>query len=53
VKAGLQDCSRRSIDEANTLRDNPLSYRLSCITTVYGDVTVEVQTPVGASQWTR
>jgi ferredoxin len=53
VRDGLDNCSRRSIDEASTLRENPASYRLSCITLVYGDVTVEVQSPVGAAQWTR
>lgn len=50
---GEEFCSRRSIDEASTLRENPSSYRLSCVTDVYGDITVEVQVPVGKSQWTR
>ncbi|KAG8458819.1 hypothetical protein KFE25_005246 [Diacronema lutheri] len=53
VTAGLDACSRRSIDESSTLRENPPSYRLSCITQVHGDITVAVQTPVGAAQWTR
>lgn len=53
VQQGLDACSRRSIDEASTLRENPPTYRLSCITQVYGDITVEVQSPVGAAQWTR
>ena len=43
----------KSMDEASTLRDNPDSYRLSCVTDVYGDITVKVQGPVGAAQWTR
>lgn len=53
VQQGLDGCSRRSVDEASTLRENPLTYRLSCITQVYGDITVEVQSPVGSAQWTR
>ena len=53
IKQGLESCTRRSLDEEATLRENPDSYRLSCITSVYGDVTVEVQGPVGAAQWTR
>lgn len=50
---GEEWCSRRSIDEASTLRENPPSYRLSCVTDVYGDITVEVQTAIGKAQWTR
>lgn len=54
VVEGLEYCSRKSVDEASTLRENPESYRLSCITTVHGGrVTVAVQTPVQAAQWTR
>lgn len=53
IMDGLGNCSRRGIDEASTLRENPLDYRLSCVTDVYGDVTVRVQGKVGAAQWTR
>jgi hypothetical protein len=53
IQEGLGSCTRRSLDEEAVLRENPDSYRLSCITTVYGDVTVQVQGPVGAAQWTR
>lgn len=53
IKEGLESCTRRSLDEEATLRENPESYRLSCITSIYGDVTVQVQGPVGAAQWTR
>ena len=53
VTAGLQGCSRRDLSEEAVLRENPESYRLSCVTAVYKDVVVKVQTPVGAAQWTR
>ena len=53
VLKNMEGCTRRSLDEEATLRENPASYRLSCITSVYEDVTVEVQGPVGAAQWTR
>lgn len=53
VKEGLESCSRRALDEESVLRENPDSHRLSCVTSVYGDVTVEVQGAVGAAQWTR
>lgn len=53
VQSGLKDCSRRALDEDMVLAENPDSYRLSCVTSVYGDVTVEVQGAVGAAQWTR
>jgi hypothetical protein len=43
----MDGCTRRSLDEEATLRENPPSYRLSCITSVYEDITVEVQGPVG------
>lgn len=43
----MEGCTRRSLDEEATLRENPPSYRLSCITSVYEDITVEVQGPVG------
>jgi hypothetical protein len=41
------------MDEASTLRENPDSYRLSCVTFAYGDVTVETFPPINAAQWTR
>jgi len=53
IMDGASACSRRALDEEATLRENPESYRLSCVTSVYGDVTVKVQGPVGAAQWTR
>lgn len=53
IVKNMEGCTRRSLDEEATLRENPASYRLSCITSVYEDVTVEVQGPVGAAQWTR
>lgn len=53
VVEGLDQCSRRSLDEEMVLRENPETYRLACITSVYGNVTVKVQSPVGAAQWTR
>ena len=45
--------NRKSMDEASTLRENPESYRLSCVTFAYGDVTVETFPPINAAQWTR
>ena len=53
VMKGNNNCSRRALDEEAVLRENPETYRLSCVTSVYGDVTVEVQSPVQAAQWTR
>jgi ferredoxin len=53
VKDGLENCSRKALDEEVVLRENPNTYRLSCVTSIYGDVTVQVQGPVGAAQWTR
>lgn len=53
VSNGAQNTNRKSIDEISTLRENPESYRLSCITFAYGDVTVETFPPVNAAQWTR
>lgn len=53
IADGAPNTNRKSMDEASTLRDNPDSYRLSCVTFAYGDVTVETFPPVGASQWTR
>mmetsp|Transcript_14852 Transcript_14852/g.26573 ORF Transcript_14852/g.26573 Transcript_14852/m.26573 type:complete len:333 (-) Transcript_14852:8-1006(-) len=45
--------NRKSLDEASTLRENPESYRLSCVTFAYGDITVETFPPIEAAQWTR
>lgn len=53
VPQGLELCTRRSIDEASTLRENPDTYKLACITNVYGDITVELMPKIGAAQWTR
>jgi ferredoxin len=53
VTEGVDNCTRRSLDEASTLRENPLTYKLACITNVYGDVTVAITPKVGAAQWTR
>ncbi len=40
-------------EQASTLRENPGTYKLACITGVYGDVTVQLMPKVGAAQWTR
>jgi ferredoxin len=53
VLEGGANCSRRALDEEVVLRENPENYRLSCVTSVYGDVKVKVQGAVGAAQWTR
>ena len=53
VSEGVERCTRRSLDEASTLRENPETYKLACITNVYGDITVEIFPKVGAAQWTR
>lgn len=54
VTEGLVECtSVKGLDEASTLRSNPDTYRLSCVTDVYGDVDVTVGCKVGAEQWTR
>mmetsp|Transcript_11386 Transcript_11386/g.27455 ORF Transcript_11386/g.27455 Transcript_11386/m.27455 type:complete len:290 (-) Transcript_11386:4593-5462(-) len=53
VANGLENTNWKSMDEASTLRDNPDSYRLSCISFAYGDVTVETLPPVEKYQWTR
>ncbi|CAN0006550.1 unnamed protein product [Scytosiphon promiscuus] len=53
INEGLESTTIRSLDESSTLRDNPATYRLSCVTNMYDDVTVTVFPPVGASQWTR
>jgi ferredoxin len=53
VTEGSLFTNRKSMDEESTLRENPDSYRLSCITFAYGDVTIETFPPVKAAQWTR
>jgi ferredoxin len=53
MRQGLEYTNRKSIDEASTLRENPDSYRLACVTFAYDDITVETFPPVAASQWTR
>lgn len=53
IKEGSVNTNRKSMDEGSTLRENPESYRLSCVTFAYGDVTVETFPPINASQWTR
>jgi len=53
VTAGLEGCSRRDLSEEAVLRENPETYRLSCVTNVYRDCVVQVQSPVNAAQWTR
>ena len=34
VTEGVDKCTRRSLDEASTLRENPKTYKLACITNV-------------------
>lgn len=53
VEKGIENCNRKDLNEATVLAENPSTARLACITSVYGDVTVTVQGPVGAAQWTR
>ena len=53
VTEGAPNTNRKSMDEDSTLRENPDSYRLSCITFAYGDITVETFPPIQAAQWTR
>ena len=53
VKEGSENTNRKSMDEESTLRENPDSYRLSCVTFAYDDVTVETFPPIKAAQWTR
>jgi len=50
---GANGTNRKSMDEESTLRENPDSYRLSCVTFAYEDVTVETFPPIKAAQWTR
>ena len=37
IADGAGSTNRKSLDEASTLRENPDSYRLSCVTFAYGD----------------
>lgn len=53
VAEGSLFTNRKSMDEGSTLRENPDSYRLSCVTFAYGDVTIETFPPINAAQWTR
>jgi ferredoxin len=53
MKEGAMNTNRKSMDEGSTLRENPDSYRLSCVTFAYGDVVVETFPPIEAAQWTR
>lgn len=53
ISEGLANTNWKSMDEASTLRSNPDSYRLSCVTFAHGDVTVETFPPINADQWTR
>ena len=53
IAAGAGSTNRKSLDEGSTLRENPDSYRLSCVTFAYGDITVETFPPIKAAQWTR
>jgi len=53
VTSGIERCTRRSLDESSTLRENPDTYKLACITNVYGDITVQLRPKIGAAQWTR
>eukprot|EP01040_Poterioochromonas_malhamensis_P008829 gene8829-9564_t len=53
IQEGSDNCTMQGLDESAVLRENPESYRLSCVTEIYGDVTVKVLGPVKAAQWTR
>ncbi|CEM03211.1 unnamed protein product [Vitrella brassicaformis CCMP3155] len=53
VREGMENTSMKELDELATLKGNPESYRLSCVTDVYGDVTVEVFPPVPRGQFIR
>ena len=46
VTEGVDKCTRRSLDEASTLRENPETYKLACVTNVYGDITVQLMPKV-------
>lgn len=53
ITDGAGGTNRKSMDEESTLRENPDSYRLSCVTFAYEDITVETFPPIKAAQWTR
>jgi ferredoxin len=53
IAEGSISTNRKSMDEDSTLRENPDSYRLSCVTFAYGDVTVETFPAIKPAQWTR
>ncbi|KAL7456902.1 hypothetical protein ACHAWC_009069, partial [Mediolabrus comicus] len=53
IADGAGSTNRKSLDEGSTLRENPDSYRLSCVTFAYGDITVETFPPIKDAQWTR
>jgi ferredoxin len=53
IADGPGNTNRKSMDEDSTLRENPDSYRLSCVTFAYGDVTVETFPAIKPAQWTR
>ena len=53
VAEGSLFTNRKSMDEGSTLRENPETYRLSCVTFAYGDVILETFPPISAAQWTR
>ena len=53
IPTGGRYTNRKSMDEASTLRENPETYRLSCVSFAYGDITVETFPPINAAQWTR
>tara|TARA_B110001452_G_scaffold262833_1_gene263390 strand:+ start:754 stop:1632 length:879 start_codon:yes stop_codon:yes gene_type:complete len=40
VAQGVENCTRRSIDEASTLRENPDTYKLACITNLCAPASV-------------
>ncbi len=53
IPTGGPFTNRKSMDESSTLRENPETYRLSCVSFAYGDITVETFPPINAAQWTR
>ena len=53
ISEGSRGTNQKSLDEASTLRENPDSYRLSCVLFAYDDITVETFPPIKAAQWTR
>jgi ferredoxin len=50
VVAGIQGCTRRSIDEANKLRNYADTFKFACQTKVYGNVTIRLKPKIDASQ---